>query len=91
MYQYKKLRSICRVSLTITQYFLGAKRKPYLINCITNAIQRPLELQRTIKGAFRRVLLKHLSELERMGVVRYVVYSRPPRKTPYFLTPLGNL
>lgn len=69
---------------------MGAKWKPYLINCMTKGIHRPVEFQRAIKGAARRVLVQQLSELEAVGMVRRVVYNTVPMKTEYFLTELGE-
>lgn len=76
--------------VTITQFVMGAKWKPYLINCMTKGIHRPVEFQRVIKGATRRVLVRQLGELESVGIVRRVVYDTVPMRTEYFLTELGQ-
>ena len=76
--------------VTITQYVMGAKWKPYLINCMTKGIHRPVDFQRTIKGAPRRVLVQQLGELESVGIVRRVVHDTIPMKTEYILTELGE-
>ena len=76
--------------MTITQFVMGAKWKPYLINCMTKGIHRSVEFQRVIKGATRRVLVRQLGELESVGIVRRVVYDTVPMRTEYFLTELGQ-
>lgn len=76
--------------VTITMYVMGAKWKPYLINCMTKGIHRPADFKRVISGATRRVLLQQLGELEAVGVVRRVVYNTVPMKTEYFLTDFGE-
>lgn len=57
---------------------------------MTKGIHRPVDFQRAIKGATRRVLVKQLGELELVGVVYRVVYDTVPMKTEYFLTELGE-
>ena len=90
MYDYKIPPIDLDCGVTITQYVMGAKWKPYLINCMTKGIHRPVEFQHAIKGATRRVLVQQLGELESIGIVRRVVYDTIPMKTEYFLTPLGE-
>lgn len=90
MYAYKIPPIDLDCGVTITQYVMGAKWKPYLINCMTKGIHRPAEFRRAIKGATRRVLVRQLGELEAVGIVRRVVYDTVPMKTEYFLTPLGE-
>lgn len=90
MYEYKIPPIDLDCGVTITQYVMGAKWKPYLINCMTKGIHRPVEFQHAIKGATRRVLVQQLGELESVGIVRRVVYDTIPMKTEYFLTPLGE-
>lgn len=57
---------------------------------MTKGIHRPVEFQKTIKGATRRVLVQQLGELESVGVVRRVIHDTIPMKTEYFLTELGE-
>ena len=76
--------------VTVTQFVIGGKWKPYLINCITKGYHRPIDFQKVIEGATKRVLTQQLNELEEMGIVRKVVYPVVPMKVEYFLTELGN-
>lgn len=76
--------------VTITLHAMGGKWKPYLINCMTRGYHRPVEFQRIIKGATRRVLVQQLGELEDKGIVYRVVHDVVPMKTEYFLTELGE-
>ena len=57
---------------------------------MTKGIHRPVEFQRAIKGATRRVLVQQLGELESVGIIRRVVHDSVPMKTEYFLTELGE-
>lgn len=90
MYEHKIPPIDLECGVTITQYVMGAKWKPYLINCMTKGNHRPVEFQRVIKGATRRVLVHQLGELEAAGVVRRVIHNTVPMKTEYFLTELGE-
>lgn len=90
MYEYKIPPIDLDCGVTITQYVMDAKWKPYLINCMARGIHRPVEFQRAIKGATRRVLVQQLGELEAVGVVCRVVHNTVPMKTEYFLTELGE-
>lgn len=54
MYEYKIPPIDPDCGVTITQHVMGAKWKPYLINCMTRGIHRPAEFRRAIKGASRR-------------------------------------
>lgn len=76
--------------VTITQLVIGGKWNPYIINCITNGHHRPIDFQKNIPGVTKRVLNKHLCELERLGVVFKVVHAVVPMKVEYFLTELGE-
>ena len=78
MYEYKIPPIDLDCGVTITQYVMGAKWKPYLINCMTKGIHRPVEFQHAIKGATRRVLVQQLGELESVGVVRRIVHDTIP-------------
>lgn len=90
MYEYKIPPIDLDFGVTITQYVMGGKWKPYLINCMTRGIHRPVDFQRVINGATRRILAQQLGELEAVGVVRRIVYNTVPMKTEYFLTELGE-
>lgn len=90
MYEHKIPPIDLDCGVTITQYVMGGKWKPYLINCMTWGIHRPVDFQRMINGATRRVLVQQLGELEAVGVARRIVYNTVPMKTEYFLTELGE-
>lgn len=76
--------------VTVFQAVIGAKWKPYIINCIIRGYHRPSEFNKVIKDASKRVLARQLKELEEMGIVRKVVYPTVPLKVEYFLTELGK-
>ena len=89
MYE-RKIAIDTNCGVTVTQFVIGGKWKPYLINCITKGYHRPIDFQKVIEGATKRVLTQQLNELEEMGIVRKVVYPVVPMKVEYFLTELGN-
>lgn len=89
-YEYKIPPIDLDCGVTIKQYVMGAKWKPYLINCMTKGIHRPVDFQRIIKGATRRALVQQLGELEAVGVVYRVAHDTVPMKTEYVLTELGK-
>lgn len=76
--------------VTIYQIMVGGKWKPYLINCMNRGFCRPVEFQKIIPGATKRVLAQQLMEMERMGLVSKTVYAEVPLKTEYRLTALGK-
>ena len=89
MYE-RKIPIDTNCGVTVTHFVIGGKWKPYLINCITKGYHRPIDFQKVIEGATKRVLTQQLNELEEMGIVRKVVYPVVPMKVEYFLTELGN-
>lgn len=68
MYKYKIPPIDLDCGVTITQYVMGAKWKPYLINCMTKGIHRPVDFQRTIKGAAKTCVG---STIRRIGIRRH--------------------
>ncbi len=74
----------------VTQLVLGAKWNPYIINCITAGHHRPVDFQKQIKGSTKRVLNKHLCELEEFKIIYKVIHATVPMKVEYFLTELGE-
>lgn len=76
--------------IEITMHVIGGKWKPWLINRIREGHHRPMDLQRAIPIATKRVLTQQLNELENIGVVYKKVYPVIPAKVEYFLTPLGE-
>lgn len=76
--------------IEITMNIIGGKWKPWLINRINDGYHRPMELQRVIPIASKRVLTQQLNELEKMGVVYKIIHPVVPLKVEYFLTELGE-
>ena len=54
------------------------------------AVLRFSELQRAIPGISEKMLIQHLRELERDGIVRRTVYPQVPPKVEYDLTKWGQ-
>lgn len=76
--------------IEVTMNVIGGKWKPCLINRIREGLHRPIDIQRAISIANKRVLTQQLNELENMGIVYKVVYPVIPIKVEYFLTDLGE-
>jgi len=76
--------------IEITMNIIGGKWKPCLINKINEGYHRPMELQRVIPTASKRVLTQQLNELEKIGVVSKIIHPVVPMKVEYFLTELGE-
>ena len=76
--------------LVVTLSLIGGKWKPCLIKAIRDGRHRPVEMQREIPLANKRVLTQQLNALEKVGIVYKVVYPVLPAKVEYFLTDLGE-
>lgn len=77
----------CGIEVTLT--VIGGKWKPWLINRIREGYHRPMELQRAIPVATKRVLTQQLNELESMGVVCKKIFPVIPARVEYYLTDFG--
>lgn len=75
--------------IEVTLIVIGGKWKPWLINRIREGFHRPMELQRAIPAATKRVLTQQLNELEGIGVVYKKIYPEVPARVEYFLTDFG--
>lgn len=89
MYE-RKLPIDFECGVNVTQLVIGGKWKTYLINGITKGFHRPVDLQKHINGATKRVLVQQLGELEQIGIVYKVIHQSIPMKVEYFLTELGE-
>ena len=78
----------CGIEVTLT--VIGGKWRPWLINRIREGHHRPMELQRAIPAATKRVLTQQLNELESMGVVYKKIYAVIPARVEYYLTDFGQ-
>lgn len=76
--------------VTIYDIMAGGKWKPYLINCMNRGLKRPVEFQRIISGASKRVLQQQLNEMERMGLVEKKLFAEIPLRAEYTLTERGK-
>ena len=78
----------CPVEKTLD--VIGGKWKPLIIYRLLDSTKRSGELERSIPGVTRRMLTKHLRELEADGIVHREVYKQVPPKGEYSLTEKGH-
>jgi len=84
-------RRIAFSPVEITMDVVGGKWKPLIIYfLLQNNIMRFNEIQRAIPAATRRMITKHLRELEGHGIVHREVYAEVPPRVEYSLTELGH-
>ncbi|MEL6403145.1 MAG: helix-turn-helix domain-containing protein [Chloroflexota bacterium] len=84
----KQLKACAPIELTLD--VIGGKWKPLIVYfLLKNQVMRFNELQRAIPAASRRMLTKHLRELEAHGMVHREVYAEVPPRVEYSLTELG--
>lgn len=78
----------CPVKLTAD--IIGGKWKPLILFYLEGNTRRFSELFRLIPGTTKRMLTKHLRELERDEIIRRKVYAQVPPRVEYSLTPHGQ-
>ncbi len=78
----------CPVSFTAE--VIGGKWKPLILFYLEDHKRRFSELQRLIPGTTKKMLAKHLRELERDGIVHREVFPQVPPRVEYSLTKHGQ-
>jgi DNA-binding HxlR family transcriptional regulator len=78
----------CPVKLTAE--IIGGKWKPMILFYLEDKTRRFSELQRLIPGTTKKMLTKHLRELERDELVRRKVFAQVPPRVEYSLTRHGQ-
>ena len=68
----------------------GGKWKPLILYFLLQGPQRISQLQRLIPNATRRLLVKHLRELEADDIIHREVYQQVPPKVEYDVTDYGR-
>lgn len=77
-------------SVQFTADVIGGKWKPLILFYLEGGTHRFSQLQRLIPGSTKKMLTKHLRELERDGIVHRKVYAQVPPRVEYSLTRHGQ-
>lgn len=77
-------------AVSVTARVIARKWKPALVWLLGAGPRRFRDLQDELPGVAHKVLIQHLRELERDGLVRRQVVPGGPRHVEYGLTPLGE-
>ena len=78
----------CPVKLTAE--IIGGKWKPLILFYLEDKTRRFSELQRLIPTTTKKMLTKHLRELERDGIVHRNIFAEVPPRVEYSLTKHGQ-
>ena len=78
----------CPVKLTAD--IIGGKWKPLILFYLEQGPQRFSQLQRFIPNSTKKMLTKHLRELERDALIHRKVFAQVPPRVEYSLTKHGQ-
>ena len=78
----------CPVDAALSVF--GGKYKAIILHHLLDGALRFGELRRLIPQASHKVLIQHLRELDRDGIIHREVYPVTPPKTEYSLTDFGR-
>ena len=69
---------------------IGGKWKPLILYYVALAPRRFGELRRLVEGVSEKVLIQHLRELVKDGIVRRTDYREVPPRVDYSITDYGR-
>jgi len=78
----------CPVAATMSQ--IGGKWKPIIMYLIVHDVNRFGEMLRMIEGISKKMLTKHLRELEADGLINRKVYAEVPPRVEYSVSEKGK-
>jgi DNA-binding HxlR family transcriptional regulator len=89
MYE-KKIPKNFDCGMSVLMEIIGGKWKSYLVFLIHEGKKRPVDLQKAIPEANRRVLDLQLRELEFHGIIGRNIFPEIPLRTEYYITDFGK-
>jgi DNA-binding HxlR family transcriptional regulator len=69
---------------------IGGKWKPLILFFLARGPMRYGELKRSIEGVSDKMLIQHLKEMERHGIISRTDHGEMPPRVDYALTELGQ-
>jgi DNA-binding HxlR family transcriptional regulator len=86
----KKIEDDLNCGIRVAMKIFGGKWKLCILDAIKNGIVRPAEIHKSIPGSTSRAIEMQLAELLFFGIIDKSTEDVYPRKSEYFLTPLGE-
>jgi DNA-binding HxlR family transcriptional regulator len=71
-------------------FMIGGRWKLLIIGRLSNRELRFSELKKLLSNISERILVLHLKQLEKDGIVARTVYAEVPARVEYALTPIGK-
>ena len=69
---------------------IGGKWKALILWHLQDQTRRPSELKRLIPGITQKMLVQQLKALEKLGMIKRIVYAQVPPRVEYSMTLAGG-